>query len=137
MFEWSDSYSLKIASIDGQHQKLFRIANELHAEMQTGNAQGNVTEIVERLVQCGTLHFAYEERLMEEAGYPGFAAHKALHEELIRQVLQLQADLHSTKRMLGISLLQFLKKWLASHIESEDSKYAPFVKVPDDAAGKR
>ncbi|HUI76869.1 MAG TPA: bacteriohemerythrin [Bryobacteraceae bacterium] len=130
MFEWNDRYSLKIANIDGQHQKLFRLANELHAAMQAGNTESTV-EIVERLIQCGTLHFAYEERLMLECGYPGYSAHKAVHDELKRQVLQLQADLQSSNRMLGITILQILRKALISHIEAEDSKYAPYVRVPD------
>jgi len=129
MFEWNDSYSVKITNIDGQHQKLFRMASELHAAMLAGKAQTSTANILERLVQYVKVHFAYEERLMREAGYPGFAAHKILHEDLTRQVLQFQADLEAGKQTLNVSLLHFLKKWLLNHIKNEDSKYAPFVKA--------
>ena len=129
MFEWNDSYSLKIPNIDGQHQKLFRIASELHAAMQSGNAQSAANDIVDRLVQYVKIHFAYEERLMQEAGFPHFAAHKAKHDDLTRQVLQFQADLEGGRKTLSVTLLQFLKKWLVDHIRTEDPKYAPFVKA--------
>ncbi|HUI76868.1 MAG TPA: bacteriohemerythrin [Bryobacteraceae bacterium] len=129
MFEWNDSFSVRIPNIDGQHQKLFRIAGELHAAMQAGNAQAAVSNIVDSLVQYVKVHFAYEERLMEQAGYPGAAEHKAQHEDLTRQVLQFQADLQSGKRTVSISLLHFLRNWLVNHIQTEDSKYAPFLKA--------
>jgi hemerythrin len=129
MFEWNDSYSVKLPNIDGQHQKLFRIASELHAAMVAGKAQANVANLLDRLVQYVQVHFAYEERIMQQVGYPDFAAHKALHAELTRQVLQFQADLESGKQTLSVSLLHFLKKWLLNHIKNEDSKYAPFVKA--------
>jgi len=128
MFEWNDRYSTKIPTIDGQHQKLFRLAGELHAAMQAGNAQASTADILERLVQYVKVHFAYEERLMQEAGYPDFAAHQALHEDLTRQVLQFQADLENRKCAVSVTLLQFLKKWLLAHIQTEDQKYAPFLK---------
>jgi len=128
MFEWNDSYSVKIVNIDGQHQNLFRIASELHAAMLAGKAQASITKIMDRLVQYVGVHFSYEERLMQEAHYPHFAAHKALHDELTRQVLQFQQDLLGGKQSLTINLLHFLKRWLVNHIEGEDQKYAPFLK---------
>jgi hemerythrin-like metal-binding protein len=128
MFEWKDSYSVKMATIDGQHQNLFRIAGELHAAMLAGKAQASVSNIVDRLAQYVRVHFAYEERLMQEADYPQFAAHKASHDELTRQVLQFQADLQKGKQTLSVALLQFLKKWLVDHIENADQKYAPFLR---------
>jgi hemerythrin-like metal-binding protein len=127
MFDWNDSYSVNIASIDGQHKNLFRIAEELHAAMLKGTAQASTSKILDRLVQYVGVHFAYEERLMQAAHYPAFPAHKAMHDELTKQVLQFQEDLQKGKHSLTINLLQFLKKWLVNHIEGEDQKYAPFV----------
>ena len=128
MFDWNDSYSVKVANIDGQHQKLFRIAGELHTAMQAGKAQASISDIMDRLVQYVGVHFSYEERLMKEAHYPQFAAHKAAHEDLTRQVLQFQADLQKGRQTLSITLLHFLKSWLVNHIENADQKYAPFLK---------
>jgi hemerythrin-like metal-binding protein len=128
MFDWNDSYSVKIPTIDGQHQNLFRLAGELHAAMLAGKAQGSVSNILDRLVQYVGVHFTYEERILQGAHYPHFAAHKALHDDLTRQVLQFQADLQNGKQTVSISLLHFLKKWLVTHIQTEDQKYAPFLK---------
>jgi hemerythrin len=129
MFEWNDRYSVKVANIDGQHQNLFRIAEELHAAMLAGKAQASLVKIMDRLVQYVGVHFAFEERLMQQAHYPDFAAHQVLHADLTKQVLQFQEDLSKGKISLTVSLLHFLKKWLVNHIEGEDQKYAPFLKV--------
>ena len=128
MFDWNDSYSVNIASIDGQHKNLFRIAGELHAAMLNGKAQASTSKILDRLVQYVGVHFAYEERLMQAAHYPEFVPHKAMHAELTKQVLQFQQDVQQGKQLLSIHLLQFLKNWLVNHIQGEDQKYAPFLK---------
>ena len=128
MFDWNDSYSVKIADIDAQHQKLFRICHDLHEAMMVGRAQATVAETVDKLVQYVQVHFTYEERLMRDAGFPNYLAHKALHQELTRQVLQFQKDLQD-KKTVTVTLLPFLKKWLVEHIMTEDLKYAPFVKA--------
>ncbi len=128
MFDWNDSYTVNVPNIDGQHKNLFRIAAELHAAMLTGQAKASISRIMDRLVQYVGVHFSYEERLMQEAKYPDFLAHKALHDDLTRQVLQFQDDLHKGKQTVTVNLLQFLKRWLVNHIEGEDQKYAPFLK---------
>ena len=39
MFEWNHEYSVGIASVDAQHQKLFAIARELYAAMSAGQGK--------------------------------------------------------------------------------------------------
>jgi hemerythrin len=64
-------------------------------------------------------------RLKQSAKYPDFAAHKAAHEELTRQVLQFQEDFRAGRvAAIGISLLQFLKTWLEKHIQETDRRYS-------------
>ena len=69
MFEWK--YSVNIASIDAQHQKLFAIADELHEAMRNGQAGPVLAKTLDRLVQYTKTHFANEEGLMKIHGYPG------------------------------------------------------------------
>jgi hemerythrin len=128
MFEWDDGYCVKIASIDGQHRYLFRTAGELHEAVLTGQPQASVSKIMNRLVLYFGVHFGYEERLLQEAHYPQFEAHKARHDELTRELRQFQEDLQNRKEPLTIDRLQFLKDWLVNHIAAEDQKSAPFVK---------
>jgi hemerythrin len=75
------------------------------------------------------VHFAYEERLMEEADYPELAAHKAEHEDLTLRVRGFQKDFDEGRIATGITLLQFLKEWSQKHIMESDHKYAPYLKA--------
>jgi len=127
MFEWNPQYSVNIGSIDGQHQNLFRIAEELYAAMSTGRGKTALSRILDRLVQYTATHFAHEERLMRLHGYPDLAAHQAQHQALTKQVLSFQADFEAGQVAMTVQVLHFLKDWLLQHIARSDQKYAPYL----------
>lgn len=130
MFEWSDAYSVNLHTIDSQHKNLFRLAGDLHRAMLAGEAKNVLSQLLDRLVQYTVVNFSYEERLMQESGYPQFQAHKKLeHDNLTRRVLQFQEDFQEGRIALAVGLLQFLKSWLQHHIMESDNKYAPYVKA--------
>jgi hemerythrin len=128
MFEWKPQYSVSIASIDGQHQNLFRLAEELYAAMSAGQGKPALARILDRLVQYTTVHFAHEERLMSLHGYPDLAAHTAEHRALTKQVLDFQAKFEAGHSILTVQVLHFLKDWLQKHIAASDQKYAPYLR---------
>ena len=128
MFEWSNSYSVGINSIDAQHQNLFALGRELHTAMSNGQGKASLAKILDRLVRYTTVHFAHEERLMRLADYPDLAAHAAAHAALTQKVLQFQKDFEAGRVTMTVQLLQFLKGWLSHHIQGSDQKYAPHVK---------
>lgn len=127
MFEWNESFSTGIASIDAQHQGLFSIGAELYAAMSAGQAREQMGRILTRLVQYTAAHFAYEERLMQLHRYPEYAAHKAQHDELTRQVSQFYQEFQSGQIAISIRLLSFVEDWLKQHIGKTDQGYAPFL----------
>ena len=129
MFEWKDAYSVNMTTIDFQHKRLFQMAAELHRAMIAGAAKASLSQLLQGLMQYTVVHFAYEERLMQEAGYPEFAAHKAQHDDLSRRVREFQKDFEEGRIATGITLLQFLKEWLQKHIMESDHKYAPYLKA--------
>jgi hemerythrin len=127
MFEWKPEYSVNIGSIDGQHQKLFRIAEELYAAMSSGRGKASLSSILDRLVQYTATHFAHEERLMRAHGYPDLAAHQAEHQALTKQVLSFQADFDAGRTTMTVQVLNFIRNWLQQHIAGSDQKYAPYL----------
>jgi hemerythrin-like metal-binding protein len=129
MFEWKQEYSVGIASIDGQHQNLFAIARELYAAMSAGQGKSAVAHILGRLVQYTSVHFAHEERLLQQHGYPNYATHKQEHDRLTKRVRDFQADFAAGRVAMTIQLFQFLKDWLEHHIQTEDKSYAPHLKA--------
>jgi hemerythrin-like metal-binding protein len=129
MFEWKPDYSVGIISIDGQHQNLFAIARELYGAMASGQGKLVVGRILDRLAEYAAVHFAHEERLMQQCQYPGLTKHKQEHQDLTRRVLAFRKDFEAGQIALTIQVLQFLKGWLEHHIQSEDAGYAPYMKA--------
>ncbi|HWC99195.1 MAG TPA: bacteriohemerythrin [Candidatus Sulfopaludibacter sp.] len=127
MFEWNSNYITGIGSIDAQHQTLFQIANKLYEAMSTGQGRAALGPLLQRLVQYTASHFAHEERLMRANNYPDFAAHKAQHDALTRQVQEFNAKYQAGQAAMTVQVLHFLKNWLVDHIKGTDMKYAPFL----------
>ncbi len=128
MFEWMDTYSTGIHSIDAQHRNLFNVAEDLYTAMSNGQGRAAVGRTLDRLVQYTASHFAHEERLMRLHEFPDFVAHKTEHDKLTAQVLQFQTDFRAGKVTMTVQLLQFLKDWLQKHIQGSDQRYAPFLR---------
>jgi hemerythrin len=122
--EWKPEYSVKIASIDNEHKKLFAMVNDLHDAMRLGEGSGKAPEVLTALVAYTKTHFANEEQYMQRAGYADFASHKAQHAQLTLQVYQIVTDLQDKKLALSLKLLSFLKEWLTKHIILCDMKYS-------------
>lgn len=128
MFEWNNSYSVGIDSIDAQHRALFGIAAELHSALTAGKGSVITGQVLDRLVQYTMSHFAHEEHLMRLHDYPDLAAHKAEHDSLTRQVAEFQAKVRAGRASISVPLMHFLGEWLRNHIERCDRKYAPHLR---------
>ena len=129
MFEWKPEYATKIGSIDAQHQKLFALGRELYAAMSAGQGRAVLARILDRLVQYTNVHFAHEERLMQLYKYPDFAAHKAQHDALVKQVVAFQQEYAAGRVAMAVQVLQFIKDWLGSHINHSDQAYTECMKA--------
>jgi hemerythrin len=129
MFEWKQEYSLDHRDIDGQHQKLFAFANELHAAMTQGHGREALAKTLENLIAYTKQHFASEERLMQANHYPDYEKHKAYHEELTAKVVAFQKEFEAGRVAMSVELLSFIKDWLRHHIGETDRKVAEFLKA--------
>lgn len=124
MFEWNDQYRLNHPVIDGQHKRLFQLAGELHGAMLAGKGSKVLERTLDELINYTKAHFASEERLMQQSGYPGYAEHKIQHDRLTARVVDFQKTFQDQKATATIELMQFLKDWLTHHIGEVDRKVA-------------
>ena len=127
IIEWDPRYSVDIAEIDREHRNLFALLDTLYAAMQEGKADQVIAKILERVVDYTVLHFAHEERLFAQYGYPDAAAHKAEHARLTAQAKGLAARLKSRQGDVPVATLKFLCDWLAQHILGADQQYSAFL----------
>lgn len=127
LFVWDARYTLNIAEIDRQHQKLFALFNELYDAMQQGHANQVIDDVLTRVVDYTAYHFATEEKLLRQYGYAEEAAHRAEHAKLTEQAKLLVARQRAGHGQVAIATLKFLCDWLNSHILGSDRKFAPFL----------
>lgn len=125
-FRWSDDFSVGVAEIDGQHQTLVALINQLHSAIRERHGSKASREILDQLADYTRIHFLLEESLMRVSNYAGFAAHRAQHEELIKQVTALQEKLDSGSGAISFELLQFLLDWLTKHINDSDKRFGAY-----------
>lgn len=124
--EWKDEYSVGVAKFDEGHKKLCAIINELHAGIIQGKGMDTQKKVLKGLVDYAMNHFADEERLMKEYGYPDRPAHKQEHEEFRDRLLEfVEAHLQGSAP-LTVDLLAYLVDWLERHITGTDKKYQAF-----------
>jgi hemerythrin len=129
MFVWEDKYSLQIAEIDRQHQKLFALFNELYEAMQDGHAREVIDKVLTSVIDYTVYHFAFEEKLLREAGFKEEAAHRAEHAKLAEQAkaLALKLKQAGNDTTVVIATLKLLGEWLTRHIMVSDKQFAPFL----------
>ena len=121
---WDESYSVNVKSCDAQHQKLFSLINSLHEAMKLGRGRQVVGRIVDELERYTQTHFSAEEALMERAQYCGLEEHCTQHRHFESRVAQFKKDLDEGAAGDSISVLTFLKDWLATHILRTDRMYS-------------
>ncbi len=127
IIKWDNTMSVNIAEIDGQHQKLVAMINELDDAMRQGKGKEIVSTIVSGLISYTRTHFGTEERLFQQHGYPEAEEHKKEHADFAAKAVQFQKDYESGKMGLTIQIMTFLSNWLQHHIKVVDKKYSGFL----------
>ncbi len=126
---WCDQYSVGIASIDAEHQKLIGLINDLHAAMLEGQGKAVMGKILDGLAAYTVSHFANEEKLMRLHRYPGFERHKAEHDKLTEKVKVLQLNFREGTVIITVHVMTFLQSWLVGHIVGMDKQYAALLRA--------
>lgn len=127
LIEWSDALSVGFDEIDEDHKKLVNIVNRLNTTVIDGEKQVEIEDILEELLEYTGWHFRHEERLMQESEYPGFLEHKKIHEDLVKQAVELFEKYQNGDDAVPGILMPFLKDWLAEHILGEDKKTGEYL----------
>ncbi len=127
-FEWKDSYSTTIPTIDTQHKKLVEYINQLYETMSAGKSKEVMGPILQNLLDYTITHFSTEEKLLEKYNYPTFTAHKAYHDGFTSKIKSSQEKYLAGSSSVVIELSKYLKEWLANHILQTDMQYVKFLR---------
>ncbi|MGA8111148.1 MAG: bacteriohemerythrin [Acidobacteriaceae bacterium] len=124
LFTWNDSYSVKVAQCDTQHQKLFAIINNLADAMRSGQGQQVVSKTVKELLDYTNTHFQAEEALLQKTSYPQLPAHQEMHRKFMADVAVIEKQTREGKTANSVEVLNLLRNWLINHIQKVDKQYS-------------
>jgi hemerythrin len=126
ILKWNAELDTGIDVIDGQHRRIVDYVNQLHEARERGDAAA-VGEVIESTVEYTLSHFAFEESLMEDAGYPLSKPHKKVHELFVKRVADLRMRFRAGED-ISAELHGLLSRWLVNHIRNDDHDYVESVK---------
>ena len=124
---WSHEHSVGVPELDGQHQQLFHIVNELERTIASGRGHAAIETVLASLVRYTIFHFADEEESMQRNGFPGLDAHRIQHNLLTLKISALQKEHETGKPNAAEALMLFLQHWLKEHLLKADKAYAQFL----------
>jgi hemerythrin len=126
--EWTPALAVGVEPIDAQHQELFRRAEQLIAALRAGD-RGEVVPVLAYLEDYAVHHFAMEERLMREVGYPGLAEHVAAHEGFRAEYVEMARRFARTgpTAYVALTVHNWLSDWLRKHLGGLDLELGKFL----------
>jgi hemerythrin-like metal-binding protein len=123
---WTEDLSVDDEGIDGQHQYLFSLTNEL-ADEKAASDPYEFVRLLSSLTDYSRTHFSQEEDYMALYGYPELKKHRAEHMKFIYQVSMFNAEYRTSIPTDAATVFLFLKSWLINHILKMDMEYRNFI----------
>lgn len=124
---WDIRHSIGVDELDDHHRYLVLLLNIIYESFIHDVPDWDLAKIFDELTNYTEYHFGAEEALMQDWCYPGFDNHKALHDQFVKRLQEIQAGFLSKKSLVSFELLTFLNSWLLSHIQETDVKFGTFL----------
>lgn len=126
---WTESLSVGVPKLDEHHRHLFALLARIAGMVEDGGLSlESLGAIFAELNRYIAYHFAEEEAMMEQAGFPFLELHRHSHQTIAMRVADMAATLTAAgMESVARELHGFLTGWLIHHIEIEDFEYRPFL----------
>jgi hemerythrin len=126
--EWTSEDFVYSPRLDSDHRKLFEQLERVRVAVEPGETPRDPGLDLWRLSKMLSIHFASEERLMQECRYPAVRWHQRQHQAGRHRMSRLlQAAHNGDGQALGSSLEQFAK-WFKNHIHLADRMFAAHLR---------
>lgn len=113
--------------MDDEHRELIGLGNRVYLLSRGERVTAEqVFAALEDLTEHTRAHFATEERLMDEVGFPGHEQHRTIHTKMLDYLAEM-ADLVGTAPLaVAIKLEKFLGSWFIWHMQKDDAELARY-----------
>jgi hemerythrin len=121
-----------VAEIDRQHAQLVKCLDELSVFVG-GNFEFSASlTALTTLMDYTREHFAYEEGVLADSGYPLLDEHKAEHQLITANAEALWKEIEVGNEICE-QLVLTIRKWIVDHINSEDVQFAKFIEAKSNS----
>ena len=119
----ADTDNLGILSIDGQHQELLALIEQLQSRHLDGQDDYALDMVIPQLQAYARFHFGEEESLMHLlVGEDALVAdHRSQHQAFLAEIAHAveSREFHSDRAVMA-ALVPYLRTWLLEHIDTAD-----------------
>ena len=120
--DWKPEYSVGSPAVDAEHRELIDTINALTGRLGGGAQRSAIVEGLGEIYAQITAHFALEERMMRDARYGDFRAHKDDHELLLDQLSDMIDAVELGDDYDESALSSALDAWFAEHFATHDAR---------------
>lgn len=120
---WNDAYNVGDETMDAQHKAIMELFHETLNALGDGGQIKAARQLYGKLMDHIRIHFATEENIMCEVGYPDFQRHQQEH-----NVLMIEAELVSRRLENDVNLVAaraaalFMWNLVVGHLTLSDIK---------------
>ena len=126
---WSDSFLIGIEELDYEHRHLIEDINKLHRDLLEDVEMDRIEDTLGGIHARMQAHFALEERVMLSHEYPHYPEHKAEHERLLDEYMELMTKFERDPNLGDREAIKaLLCQWIVNHILTSDKKMSLMVK---------
>ena len=130
LLTWKPEYSVGIESVDSEHREMIELINAVYDAIEDKKNPQSIEHFLGEVHATISAHFALEERVMRNANYGEFEAHKEDHEELLDEIRDLMDRFFDAPEQ-GLQLLQEnLSGWFAGHFSTFDARLHGKLDMP-------
>jgi hemerythrin-like metal-binding protein len=124
---WKEEYRLGVETIDNQHQRLFKMVDDLLAvidDREHADYKKECEDAVSFLYDYTVKHFQFEEGYQASIGYKDIEAHKLQHKRFIITVDNFAKRMADSKYDMKVvkAFSGSLVAWLNYHVAETDQK---------------
>lgn len=127
--EWTPDLAVGVDKWDAEHRQLFMLLSEIvrMVNHDPDKLQFEVGRYLRFLASYVDFHFKSEELAMESLRYPARELHMKEHRYFTEWLGRITAQFNGAPITVDvIDMVEFLTKWLSTHIAKSDQAYAVF-----------
>lgn len=126
LMNWNEKLDVGVHEMNDEHKGLLDLMNKLYDISKQKAPFSSQLQVLNDLKNATVQHFEHEEAYMEKIGWESASSHKYIHKGLLESFSKHYDEAQKNSK-IPEEFFDFLKFWLAAHIQGIDKKYGDFA----------